>query len=117
MTVPDSPGAALVAAIRAEMDEFDLIPDAREEHLLAMLRDLEDRRARLQEIVDRDGDLVTSPSGVVKAHPASVEARSISLSITRILSAITTTPSNGKNPSKQRAAARRWELQRSRNGA
>lgn len=104
-----SAGAALVAAIEADMAEAGVEPDAIERTLLDAAARLADRIAELEAIVAVDGLIVTTPTGQIKTHPAAVESRACSIALPRVLSGITVGDSTaGKNPAKVRAAETRW---------
>ena len=104
-----SPGAAMVAAILAEMAEVGCEPDSKEQVLLDTARKLADRLDALERIVAKDGLMLTSPAGVVKVHPAAVEHRQLAANLARVLSNVVIGDSSaGKSPVKQRAAQTRW---------
>jgi hypothetical protein len=88
------------------------------QQLLAIAAGMADRIERLEAIAAREGEIVTSPTGTVKTNPAVVVARSQSVGLARVLSAISITDStgekSGKNATKQRAARRRWDLEAGR---
>jgi hypothetical protein len=93
------------------MDAQDCDPTAAEEELLRLAHELTDRLDTLERIVATDGEMLTSPSGVVRIHPAAVEHRQLALVIARVLGGVVVGDSAGagsKNPVKQRAAAVRW---------
>jgi len=105
-----SAGAVLVASIRAEMDVEDVDPTATEEALLRLAHELADRIDNLERIIAADGEMLTSPTGVVRMHPAAIEHRQLAIALTRVLGGVVIGDSSaGKNPTKQRAARARWE--------
>jgi hypothetical protein len=113
-----SAGAALVAAIRAEMDVAEIDPTATEEALLRLAHELADRIDRLEHVVADDGEILTSATGVVRVHPAAVEHRQLALALARVLGGVVIGDSSaGKNPVKQRAAAARWANHNKRQSA
>lgn len=64
------------------IDEWEL-----DEHELSLLRELVrvvSRLDALDDIVAADGLMVTSPGGVMKAHPALVEARQLAIAQARL---------------------------------
>lgn len=104
-----TPGQVMVAAILAEMAEVGCEPDAKENTLLDTARKLLDRLDALEAIVARDGLMLTSPSGVVKVHPAAVEHRQLAANLARVLGNVVIGDSSaGKSPVKQKAAQTRW---------
>lgn len=110
-----SPGAVMVAAIVAEMAEAGLEPDSKETILLDTARKLLDRLSKLEQVVEEEGLMVTSNTGVVKVNPAAIEARQLAGNLARVLSNVVVSDSSaGKNPTKQKAAQTRW---RGRTGA
>lgn len=114
MTKPTR-GKRLTDAIRAEMAELQCTPTSVEEELLHIAEGMADRIERLEAITAKEGELITTPTGQVKVNPSTVEARSQSVALARVLSAISITDSTGetakKSPAKQRAARRRWNLE------
>jgi hypothetical protein len=105
-----SPGAVMVAAIVAEMSEVGCVPSAPELVLLEVGCKLVDRMSTLEEVVAGDGLMLTSPTGVLRVHPAAVEHRQLAASLARVLAGIVIGDSSGgKNPVKQRAARARWD--------
>ena len=104
-----SPGQVMVAAILAEMAEVGVEPDSKEQVLLDTARKLVDRLGALEAIVAAEGLMLTSPSGVVKVHPAAVEHRQLAANLARVLGNVVIGDSSaGKNPAKVRAAQTRW---------
>jgi hypothetical protein len=103
--VSESPGAALVGRIRAEMAEENLEPDAREGELLSLAEELADRIAELEAAIAADG-LTSSKGGLVRLHPGIVDARQTRTALARVLSEIQMRD-DSKNPVKQRPADRR----------
>jgi hypothetical protein len=104
-----SPGAAMVAAILAEMTEAGVEPDAKERALLVTARQIVDRLDALEAIIARDGEMLTSATGIVRVHPAVPEHRQQAVSLPKVLSGIVVGDSSaGKNPTKQAAAQTRW---------
>src|ERR1035437_8842205 len=107
-----SPGQRMVAEILAEMTETGVQPDAKEVALLATARQLVDPLDALEEVIARDGALLTSRTGVVRVHPAVVEHRQLAATVPRVLAAIIvgdSTPRAGQHPAKVRAARARWD--------
>lgn len=112
-----SAGAALVASIRAEMDALEVDPTATEEALLRLTQELANRIDKLEGVIAEQGEILTSPTGVVRMHPAAVEHRQLALALSRVLGGIVIGDSSaGKNPVKQRAANARWDRERERRG-
>lgn len=105
--VAESSGAALVARIRAEMAEEGLEPDARETELLDLAADLADRVVELESAIAADGLTAKSKGGVVRLHPAVMEARQTRTALARVLAGIQMRD-DAKNPAKQKAAESRW---------
>jgi hypothetical protein len=106
-----SPGAAMVAAIVAEMGAVGCEPNATEQVLLEVARKLVDRMNTLEQVVSGDGLMLTSPTGVLRVHPAAVEHRQLAASLARVLGGIVIGDSSSgvpKNPAKVRAAQARW---------
>jgi hypothetical protein len=107
-----SPGQRMVAEILAEMTEAGVQPDAKEVALLATARQLVDHLDALEQVIAKDGALLTSSTGVVRVHPAVVEHRQIAATVPRVLAAIIvgdSTAGTGKHPAKVRAARARWD--------
>lgn len=107
-----TPGAALVAAIVAEMKDVGVQPDAKEETLLATARQLVDRLDALEQIIARDGEMLTSRTGVIRVHPAVAEHRQLAATLPKVLVGIVigdTAAGGAKDPTKQRAANARWD--------
>jgi hypothetical protein len=115
-----SQGAALVARIRAEMSEMSCVPTSTEEALLTMAEATADRIERLETIIARDGELITSPTGVLKTHPSVAEVRQQRAALARILGGIyigdNTSAAPKKNAAKQRAGLRSRDLKAERAG-
>lgn len=106
---PLSPGAEMVAAILAEMRAEGVEPDAKEHALLTTARQLVDRLDRLEAIIAVDGEMLVSPSGVTRVHPAISEHRQVAATLPKVLAGIVVGDSSvAKNPTKQRAAQVRW---------
>jgi hypothetical protein len=105
-----SPGERMVDAILAEMTEAGVEPDAKERALLDTARQLVDRLDALERIIARDGEILTSPAGAVRVHPAVAEHRQQAATLPKVLSGIVVGDSSGigKNPAKVRAAQVRW---------
>jgi biotin operon repressor len=104
-----SPGEELVAKIRAEMAVKDLEPDAREEGLLAQIRQVADDIAELRERIAAEGLTFkpSSPGGPPRMHPAAAEIRQSRAVLARLLSLIQL-EDTVRNPIKQKAANTRW---------
>lgn len=105
--VVESPGVALVARIRDEMKSAGLVPDGREEELLALASGLADRLVELEGAIADDGLTTVSKSGVVHLHPAVCESRQTRAALARVLSGIQMEDSS-KDSVKQAAAQSRW---------
>lgn len=106
---PPTPGERLVSQIVAEMQEAGVAPDAKESALLTTARQLVDRLDALEQVLERDGLLLTSSTGVVRVHPAVAEHRQLAATLPKVLVAIVVGDSSaGRNPVKQRAAQVRW---------
>jgi hypothetical protein len=107
----DSRGSKLVAAIRAEMAEFGVVPTSTEEELLRLASSLADQVEQLETIVQRDGQIVTTPTGNTKTNPALIELRQQASALARVMSSIYIgdSTSGKKNPVKQRAVRQRWD--------
>ena len=80
-----SPGERMVSEILAEMTEAGVQPDAKEVALLATARQLVDHLDALEQVIAKDGALLTSSTGVVRVHPAVVEHRQIAATVPRVL--------------------------------
>ena len=104
-----SPGEELVAKIRAEMALKNLEPDAREEGLLAQIRQVADDIAELRERIAAEGLTFkpTTPGGPPRMHPAAAEIRQSRAVLARLLSLIQL-EDTVRNPVKQKAANTRW---------
>jgi riboflavin biosynthesis pyrimidine reductase len=105
-----SPGQRLVAELEAELLEDGVQLDSRERTLLTTARQLVDRLDALEQIVARDGLMVTTEAGA-RLNPAAIEHRLCATMLPRVLAGIgagDTTAGAGKSPVKQRAAAVRW---------
>ena len=104
-----SPGENLVAKIRAEMAVKNLEPDAREEGLLAQIRQVADDIAELRERIGAEGLTFkpATPGGPPRMHPAAAEIRQSRAVLARLLSLIQLEDSV-RDPVKQRAARTRW---------
>ena len=109
-TVYGPAGAALVAAVTAQMAEDDLEPDARDRALLDTAARLADRMAGLEELIRQDGERSVSQSGIVRLHPGIAEYRQHSIALSKVLTAVALVETNGqrKDPDKVRAAETRW---------
>jgi hypothetical protein len=104
-------GAALIAAIVAEMAEEGVQPTAMEDALLRTAGRLVDRLAALEAAVERDGEILVSKTGVTRVHPAVSEHRQVAATLPKVLAGIVVGDSVAgivKNPAKVRAANRRW---------
>lgn len=111
--VRESSGAALVARVRADMDAEGLVPDGREEELLVLAGDLQDRIVELEDAIAADGLRQVSKSGVVHLHPAVSEVRQTRAVLARALAGVQM-QDDTRDPVKQKAAQARW---RSHNAA
>lgn len=106
---PPSPGADLVAAILAEMKAEGVEPDAKEHALLTTARQLVDRLDALEQIIARDGEMVTGTNGTTRVHPAIAEHRQLAATLPKVLAGIVVGDTAvAKDPVKQRAANARW---------
>ena len=104
-----SPGRKMVAGILAQMLEFGVVPDAKEEALLDTARQIVDRLDALERSIARDGELLTNAAGVIRVHPAVSEHRNLAATLPKVLSGIVIGDSSaGKNPVKVAAAQTRW---------
>jgi len=88
-------GKALIAPIVDEMAENSVIPNSIEAAALLQAAALADRQTVLAVYVDRDGEIIETPTGQLKAHPALVESRQCALALTRILSSVSLVDSSG----------------------
>jgi len=107
-----SPGQRMVSEILAEMTEAGVQRDAKEVALLATARQLVDHLDALEQVIAKDGALLTSSTGVVRVHPAVVEHRQLAATVPRVLAAIIvgdSTAGTGKHPAKVRVARARWD--------
>lgn len=103
-----SPGQQMVSEILAEMTEEGVTPDAKERALLATAHQIVDRLDALEKIIIRDGELLTTNTGV-RIHPAVSEHRQQAATLPKVLAGIVVGDSSaGKNPAKVRAAQVRW---------
>ncbi len=107
-----SRGDSLVARLRGEMAEQNLIPTSVEEEHLATAKDLADRIELLQAMVARDGESRKLKDGRVVLHPALAEIRQCESVLTRVVSGISTMEAAPKNPQKVKAAETRWRASR-----
>ncbi|GES37480.1 hypothetical protein RAJCM14343_2735 [Rhodococcus aetherivorans] len=108
----------MAAAIVAEMAEEGLVPDAKEQALLDAAAQVVDRIDALEKIVARDGELLTSSTGTIRVHPAVAEHRQLAATLPKVLSGIVLgNTATAKDPVKQRAANRRWQLHNDRKAA
>ena len=105
-------GDSLVARLRGEMAEQNLIPTSVEEEHLATAKDLADRIERLQAMVARDGESRKLKDGTVRLHPALAEIRQCESVLTRVVGGISTMEAAPKNPKKVKAAETRWRASR-----
>lgn len=103
-----SRGDSLVARLRDEMAEQNLIPTSVEEEHLATAKDLADRIELLQGMVARDGESRKLKDGRVALHPALAEIRQCESVLTRVVGGISTMEDVPKNPKKVKAANTRW---------
>jgi hypothetical protein len=104
-------GAALIAAITAEMADEGVTPTAMENALLRTAGQLVNRLAALEAVVERDGEILVSKTGVTRVHPAISEHRQVAATLPKVLAGIVVGDSAtgpAKNPVKQRAANQRW---------
>jgi Phage terminase, small subunit len=107
-----SPGQHLVAEILAEMEAAGVVPAAKEEALLATACQIVDRLDALEKIIARDGEMLTSKTGVIRVHPAIPEHRQLAVSLPKVLAGIVvgdSTSGAAKNPDKVHAARVRWD--------
>lgn len=103
-----SRGDALVARLRGEMAEQNLIPTSVEEEHLATARSLADRIEQLQAMVARDGESRKLKDGRVVLHPALAEIRQCEAVLARVVGSIQTMETPQPNVKKQKAANTRW---------
>jgi hypothetical protein len=105
-------GDSLVARLRAEMEEFGLIPTSGEEEALITAKGLADRIENLERMVARDGES-RKAGGRIVLHPGIAEIRQLSAVLTRVVASIaTTTAAPAGNAQKRRAADARWNKHR-----
>ena len=88
-------GKGLIGPILDEMAEKSVMPDSIEAAALLQAAALADRQTVLALYVERDGEIIETPTGQLKAHPALVESRQCALAITRILSAVSLSDTSG----------------------
>jgi hypothetical protein len=114
-----SRGAAFTAAVVEQMAADGLVPDALERQVLRTAEQFVDRLEALEVAVARDGELLTSRTGVIRVHPAVSEHRQVSVALARVLASVSMAEagSGGKNPVKQRAARVRWDREERRRAA
>jgi hypothetical protein len=93
MTKKSSPGAALAASVAGS---FQL--EHHERVILAQACEVLDLVTSLQEVVAREGPLVTTAAGDVRVHPAAVELRLERLVLARLLAALRVPDEAGKRP-------------------
>ena len=105
--VSESPGAAMVARIRADMAAEGLEPDGRELELLSVAEDLQDRIVELEAAITAEGLTSVSKGGLVRLHPAVAEVRQTRGVLARVLSGVQMRD-DSRDPVKQRAAESRW---------
>ncbi len=108
---PASPGERMVTEIRAEMAAEGVEPDAKEIALLDTARQLVDRMDALERIIGTDGEMIVTPTGQLRVHPAVTEHRQIAATLPKVLAGIVvgdTATGAGKDPAKVRAARTRW---------
>lgn len=102
-------GAALVAALVADMADNDLMPDAKDTALIAHAGRLADRIGSLERAVAAEGEFVTSSTGVTRMHPAIPEIRSTVVAISQVLSKVQLSDAaRPKDRKAQAAASARW---------
>ena len=117
---PVSLGEAFVAEVLAQMTGDGLVPDAQERQVLHNARQLVDRLEALEAAVARDGELLTSRTGVVRPHPAVSEHPQVAVALSKVLGSVSmsdVTTGAAKNPVKQRAARVRWDREARRREA
>lgn len=88
-TIPPAPRGSRTAGRklwRSILSEYDLAQH--EVEILARACRVADVCAELQAIVDRDGPMTTTRLGEDKAHPALVELRQQSITLTRLIVAL-----------------------------
>jgi len=105
--VSEPSGQALVARIRSEMAQEGLEPDGREIELLALAESLQDRIVELEFAITAEGLTSKSKGGIVRLHPAVVEARQTRQALAKVLSGVQMAD-DSKDPVKQKAAQARW---------
>jgi hypothetical protein len=104
-------GELAVASIIEQMSEIGVEPDAKETALLSLAQETIDHIAVLQGIIETEGRMQVTASGVTRVHPALVEHRQQTLSLSKVLAQITigdTTSGVQKNIAAQRSANVRW---------
>lgn len=110
-------GAALVAALNAELDGMEW--DAREAKLIETAAALADRLAEVKDVLDRDGVTSTTATGAVRAHPLLAEQRQLSVALAKVLESVRLPDESGQGRSvaslrKSRAAHVRWDREAAR---
>lgn len=103
-----SAGRALLTDVLTQLAEDDLQPDARDRALLDAAARLADRMHDLRGMVDREGASATSPTGIIRLHPAIAEHRNTAVALTKVLSGVSFHAEAVRSPVKQRAAQTRW---------
>jgi hypothetical protein len=105
--VSESPGAALVARVQADMAAEGLEPDGSELELLSVAADLQDRIVELEAAITAEGLTSVSKGGLVRLHPAVAEVRQTRAALGRVLANIQMRD-DSRDPLKQKAAQSRW---------
>jgi hypothetical protein len=104
-------GELAVAQIIEQMSEIGVEPDAKEAALLHLAREVIDHIAVLQGIIESEGRMQVTRTGVTRVHPALVEHRQQTLSLSKVLAQITIGDTGSgvqKNIAAQRSANVRW---------
>ncbi|MEZ5115019.1 MAG: hypothetical protein R2737_02015 [Candidatus Nanopelagicales bacterium] len=116
-----APGRALWQAVVADLDAAGLEPDSRESAVLEAACREADLLADLQAAVDRDGPVLTSPTGTVRTHPAVAELRQHRIALEKLLGSVQLPDADGvprSTVSAKKAAGvnRRWDAHAANRG-
>ena len=107
MKTDHSSGQKFVDEILADMDSENVDPTAQEKALLESAKTIIDRMTKLEEAIQRDGEIIQSATGI-RVHPAVAEYRQYAATLPKVLAGIIIGDSSGKNPVKVKAAQTRW---------